>query len=247
MSKIYEALENAKRDQTETGIFTETQPLDAVLPLSLPKVSDSFMEEGVRLYQNLHRMLPELQKRSLQFIGSHDGEGTSTVIRILAIASAIKFGQSVFLMETDRYHPSQQLFFNLTPGLGWQEGVQGDGPIDRVLYRIESTSLFISPMSRNPDSHPEIYHSKQFDRFWDQLRDRFDLILVDSPPAAKSPDGLAICDKVDGVILVLEAEKTRWPVVEKVKEEIIQHGGNLLGVIFNKRRYYIPHFIYKRL
>jgi protein-tyrosine kinase len=35
--------------------------------------------------------------------------------------------------------------------------------------------------------------------------------------------------------------------VEKVKEEIIQHGGNLLGVIFNKRRYYIPHFIYKRL
>jgi Mrp family chromosome partitioning ATPase len=247
MSKIYEALENAQRERTETGIFTGPQPPDTLQPLSLPKVSDSFMEEGVRLYQNLHRMLPELQKKALQFIGSHDGEGTSTIVRILAIVSAVKFGQSVLLLETDRHHPSQQLFFNLTPRLGWQEGAQGDGPIDQALYRVEETSLFISPMSQHPDSSPEIYHSERFERFWSQLRDRFDLVLVDSPPAAKSPDGLAICNKVDGVIFVLEAEKTRWPVAEKVKEEIIEHGGNLLGVILNKRRYYIPQFIYKRL
>lgn len=247
MSKIFEALENSKREQMESGIITEAQPLDVILPLSLPKFSDAFMEEGVRLYQNLLRMLPETPQRALQFIGSHDGEGTSTVIRILAIVSAVKFGQSVVLLETDRHHPSQQLFFNLTPRLGWQEGVQGDGPIDQVLHRVEETSLFISPVSRNPDSSPEIYHSERFDRFWNQLRDRFDLVLADSPPAAQSPDGLALCNKVDGVILVLEAEKTRWPVAEKVKEDILDHGGNLLGVILNKRQYYIPHFIYKRL
>ena len=53
--------------------------------------------------------------------------------------------------------------------------------------------------------------------------------------------------KVDGVVIVVEADKTRWPVVQSVREKIVQHGGRLLGMVLNKRRYYIPEFIYKRL
>jgi Mrp family chromosome partitioning ATPase len=73
------------------------------------------------------------------------------------------------------------------------------------------------------------------------------LILIDSPPATISSDGLAISKKVDGVVLVLEAENTRWPIVESVKSLIERNGGNLLGMVFNKRRYYIPDSIYRRL
>jgi protein-tyrosine kinase len=62
-----------------------------------------------------------------------------------------------------------------------------------------------------------------------------------------SPDGIAIARRVDGVVLVLEAEKTRGPVAENLKERIQKNGGNLLGIIFNKRRHYIPEFLYKRL
>jgi len=73
------------------------------------------------------------------------------------------------------------------------------------------------------------------------------LILVDSPPATTSPEGFALMRKADGVVLVVEADKTRWPVVESVKERILQHGGNVLGLVLNKRRYHIPEFVYRRL
>jgi Mrp family chromosome partitioning ATPase len=52
---------------------------------------------------------------------------------------------------------------------------------------------------------------------------------------------------VDGVVLVVEAEKTRWQVVENLKEKIQNVGGNIIGVVFNKRRFYIPEALYKRL
>jgi Mrp family chromosome partitioning ATPase len=83
--------------------------------------------------------------------------------------------------------------------------------------------------------------------FWEALRDRFDMIILDTPPATIYPDGLAMVRQVDGVILVVEAEKTRWPVALRVKEKITKNGGNLLGIVFNKRRFYIPEWLYKRL
>ncbi len=83
--------------------------------------------------------------------------------------------------------------------------------------------------------------------FWEPLRERFDLIIVDSPPATMFPDGPGIVSMVDGVVLVVEAEKTRWPVALSVKEKIERSGGKILGVVFNKRKYYIPSWLYRRI
>jgi len=52
---------------------------------------------------------------------------------------------------------------------------------------------------------------------------------------------------VDGVVVVVEAEKTRWQVVENLKQKIENRGGNILGIVFNKRRFYIPDSIYRKL
>jgi hypothetical protein len=45
----------------------------------------------------------------------------------------------------------------------------------------------------------------------------------------------------------LEAEKTKWRTARHVRERMESVGGNILGIVFNKRRYYIPQFIYKYL
>ena len=78
-------------------------------------------------------------------------------------------------------------------------------------------------------------------------KDRFDLIIIDTPPATLFPDGLALVRQVDGVVLVFEAERTRWPVTLSVKKNILKNGGKILGVVFNKRRFYIPQWLYKWL
>jgi Mrp family chromosome partitioning ATPase len=49
----------------------------------------------------------------------------------------------------------------------------------------------------------------------------------------------------DGIILVVEAEKVRPVVVSRAKQSIEEHGGQVLGVVLNKARRYIPQFIYR--
>ena len=82
---------------------------------------------------------------------------------------------------------------------------------------------------------------------WAPLRAAYDLILVDAPPATTSPQGLAVSRQVDGAVLVIAAEETRWPVAERVKQSIERSGGRVLGVVLNKRKYHIPRWMYQRL
>ncbi len=250
MAKIYEALENAQkgRNGLEIPAIPSSHPPIFSAALKSTKLDMELNMEGEsRLYQNLEALLPDTTKKIIQFIGSREGEGTSTVIREFARVSAIKFGKSVLLLDADRNHPSQHLFFNIKPEVGWEDVIQDDGPIDKALYQIGETRLFISPVSQHSASTPQMINSLQMDTFLKKLRQRFDLILIDSPPATTSSEGLSISSKVDGVVLVLEAEKTRWPVAENVKERITQSGGKILGIVLNKRRFYIPEFIYRRL
>jgi len=204
-------------------------------------------EEMISLHHSIESILPEPKRRIIQFIGSREGEGTSTVIREFARVSAIKYGKSVLLLDADRNHPSQHLFFNIKPEVGWEDVIQDDGPIDKALYQIGNTNLFIAPISQSSAPSYQTFDSPKMSAFLEKLRNRFDLIFIDSSPANISPDGLGLSQKVDGVVLVLEAEKTRWPVAESVKERIIRSGGKILGIVFNKRRYHIPEWIYKRL
>lgn len=211
------------------------------------KVLGLGLDKEIRLYQNLSVLIPDSTRKIIQFIGSREGEGTSTVVREFARVSASKFGKLVLLLDADQDHPTQHLFFNIRPECGWQEVLQDNGPIDKAPYQIGETRLFVSPSSRNFVSDLHTLNSLLIDVFWKKLRERFDLILIDSPPATISADGLALSSKVDGIVLVVEAEKTRWPVAESVKDRINRSGGNILGIVLNKRRLYIPEWVYKRL
>jgi len=245
MAKIYEALENAKIEVLNGS--PEISPSRPGVSSSPSKFSKLVAEKEIRVYQNLAAVISDSTKKVIQFIGSREGEGTSTVVREFARVSAMKFGKSVLLLDADQHHPSQHLFFHIVPKGGWQEVARENGPVDTALYQFGETKLFISPSSEYSASHPHVYDSLLIDAFLKRLRQRFDLILIDSPPATTSTDGLAISPKVDGVVLVLEAEKTRWPVVESVRDRIMRSGGNILGIVLNKRRFHIPEWIYQKL
>ncbi len=107
--------------------------------------------------------------------------------------------------------------------------------------------LEMCPIDLSRDYAPLNFYSQNIVAFWESLREKYDLVLIDSSSAASSPDGIEIARRVDGVVLVVEAEKTRWQIVENLKEKIENSGGNILGVVFNKRRFYIPENIYQRL
>jgi Mrp family chromosome partitioning ATPase len=79
------------------------------------------------------------------------------------------------------------------------------------------------------------------------MRDKFDYVILDAPPVPAFPECLVLCAKVDGVVLVVESGKTRRQVALRARKQVEEVGGKVLGVVLNKRKYYIPEWIYRRL
>ncbi|HBZ57124.1 MAG TPA: hypothetical protein DEO88_17095 [Syntrophobacteraceae bacterium] len=244
MTKIFEALEKAQQDLknvTPHCILPAAVEYDA----SEPKL---VMEaEMLGLYGVIDSLLPNTPKKIIQFIGSRKGEGTSTIVREFAMLAAMRVDKPVLLVDADRTQPSHHLYFRMPQQHGWVETVQNGQRVEQSFRQVGNSRLFLSPCSNSAVSTPEIFDSHSIHDFWEEIKQRFAFVLVDSPPLSSSPDGLAIAPRVSGVVLVAEAEKTRWKIAENVKERILRVGGNLLGVVLNKRRYYIPDVVYRKL
>ena len=243
MSKIYEALQNVHREKKGRGDFDRV----ATVPFA-PRESDGlgFEDEMLSLYKVVEALLPHHKSRIIQFIGAREGEGASTISREFAKASADLIGHSVLLIDADRLKHSQDRFFDTKGGIGWVDALRVGKDIENSFQRVGQSKLFVSRCGNSSVSTPEIFNTS-FDKMCEKLRADFDLVLIDSAPLALSPDGLAIASKVDGVVLVVEAEKSRWQTIRRLRDSISRVGGSILGVVLNKRRFYIPQSIYRYL
>lgn len=246
MSKIYEALKHA---QKEIQVTRPSSPVPARWhPLNVSEGKETGQENALfSLYQRIDSLLPQARGKVVQFIGSRAGEGASTIAREFGIMTAHKLNKSVLILDADQQNPKQHIYSGITPEYGWEDLLKNGGAFDKVIYQVKESNLYICPVSSNIVITHDVFDSPKMVDLWNKLKEHFDLIIVDSPPATSSPDGIAISRNVDGVVLVLEAEKTRWQVADKAKEAIEKNGGNILGVVLNKRQYHIPDFIYRRM
>ncbi len=245
MSKIYDALEHARK---ERRLFEEPlRPPTVSLPVAAGRPEIDMEQEMMSLYQMITASLPSVDHPSVLFVGSRSNEGTSTVARQLAKTVSLRLEKNVLLIDLDRSRPDLHIYLTTKHDKHADGPVDGGDTIASSLRQVEESSLYVMPLFERTMLTPRTLDSVKGGAFWGPLKERFELIVVDSPPATTFPDGPGIVSQVDGVILVVEAEKTRWQVALAVKEKIIKHGGNILGIVFNKRRYYIPQWLYRRL
>ncbi len=267
MSKIFEALELAgrsneddDRDERESARPAESPspvrpPVVEVLPtvqrLAEPMVDAPFplhLEHTMTaLYNGIQGLLPASRGRVIEFIAPHRGTGASTLIREFAKVVAAKLKKSVLLLDADQHDPTQVRQFNFTQEEGWDAVFDRREKLETVLHPVEGSRLTVSQLLVRDSSQPLLFESSQFKGMLNRLRETFDLILIDTPPATEYAEGLVLASKVDGVVLVLAAEETRWQVVEDVHRRLQMMGGNVLGTLLNKQRFHIPSIIYDRV
>jgi protein-tyrosine kinase len=221
----------------------EPVPEETFLPLTLELEAE---KEMATLYQNIEALVGQARNKIIQFIGSHPGEGTSTIARDFARFSATRLGKKVLFLEGDPANPSQS-FSGGSRMVSLEETVRRGEEVEKVFAQSKETGLAVGLVAREEGSLIHFLESEDRAPIWERLKMHYDLVVIDSPPLSTSAAGLAFCRRADGVVLVLEAERTRGPVAERAKEQIQKNGGNILGVVFNKRKFYIPKSIYKRL
>jgi protein-tyrosine kinase len=250
MSKVYEALLRARAEQDLGGRVER----GATIVIRKPKIVDigglpplQMEKEMGRLLQNVAGLLPDSQRGIIQFIGSRKGEGTSTLLREFGLFLATKANKSILLLDADRTHMPQHQALGVHPKISLQRLMSEGGSVDEAICPVKSSRLFLCRLYEETGGNSRSGFMVNNAEVWNKLRNDFDFILIDSSPMGVSDEAFTLCSSTDGVILVVEAEKTRSRVVSNLKIRVAQSEGKVLGLVFNKQRYYIPEWIYKRL
>ena len=204
-------------------------------------------EEMIALYQSINSLRSSTQKNKvIQFMSTDGEQGTSTIVLELARVAALKYTKSVLLLDADLRKLDQEPF-NITLEHSLEEIIRAGDPIDKALYQIADSSLFLSRLFKGSGSIRQFLDPSGIDDLLEKLRTRFDFIFIDSPPENVFSIGLATSTSVNGVVLVLDSEKTCLDAAKNITDKITNNGGKVLGVVVNKQRNHIPEFISKRL
>jgi uncharacterized protein involved in exopolysaccharide biosynthesis/Mrp family chromosome partitioning ATPase len=177
----------------------------------------------------------------VQVIASGVGEGVSSLARDVALVAARTGSTRVLLLDlgTPGDHQVKALLGEFGTTISQTRQLLG-APRDVVIHRLGLGNLYVSETRGVPPAGPSAW----IDLF-PALRTDFDLVIIDSPSSDRSHDGIMLAPDLDVTFLIVEAEKTRSAVAQNLRDRILDAGGCIGGVILNKRRFYLPGFIYR--
>jgi Mrp family chromosome partitioning ATPase len=243
MTKIYDALKRAEQERGDQGAGRT----EATIRPEKGLRTQSLRQKLIAVYQAIEAGLPDKSSRTILFVSARPGEGASTLVRELAILASGEFAQKVALIDAGRGAGGHHERFGVKLEAGFDDVVSGRLQLDEVLQELDGGGLFLGCLAARHVPSSTVLADPKFEGIVKDLREKFSLVLFDSPPLAESSDALIIVPVADGVIMVIEAEKTRWQVAESARERMAMQGANILGIILNRRRFHIPQFIYRRL
>lgn len=250
---VYDALQRARQGgrspiPLRSPVRPRAQPEQAVAPFALAPSPPGPNPVAAALGPLLAAVRPMLDGPAgivLQFVAATAGEGTSTVAREFAILAATTGRRRTLLIDGDRRKRSSAAESGYTSDYGLIDALSGDIDDEDVLQPIPGTLLSVTrlvgeqgPIAADAETLRELYAG---------LRDHFDLVVVDCPPVTGDAFADLLPQAADGIVLVIEAERTRPVVISHAKALVQQAGGVLIGAVLNRRTNYIPNFLYRLL
>ena len=184
--------------------------------------------------------------RTLLFSSPTQGEGNSTILINFAM-SLTSEGERVLLVDSNLRNPSLHHVFNLEKENGFAELILGKVTLKDVIKETLFDNLFVITCGMDHFSPSSVFKSNSLGNHIEEMKRQADWIIFDAPQINSYDDSSTLASKVDGVVMVVEAEKTRWEVAQLAKQRIENGKGKILGVVLNKRQSHIPDWLYKRL
>lgn len=161
-------------------------------------------------------------------------EGKTTTISNLAVAYA-QDGKRVMLIDADLRKPTLHRVFARTNRKGLTNVLANISTLEDEMQATDVEQLFLLTSGPMPPNPAEILATKRMGMLLDELRQQFDVILIDTPPALALTDAQVIASRSDGVLLVVSSGKTKRDLIRKCKANLEYVNANLLGVVLNNQ------------
>jgi capsular exopolysaccharide synthesis family protein len=244
-----------RNENTSAGDRSGNQPQDENLSdcvTNLPSVVnhppfDLTVSYYEQLKANFLTRHAERPTKTILFTGTVNGEGTSSTAMNFAKALARDPELKVLLIDANLRNPSVHNTFSISHSASLAKLLNDANPGGRVPFRFEQGKVNVLPGGGMYSDPTSIFASREFSSFLLAMEQVFDFIVLDSPPVLKFSETRIIASKVDATILVLQSGKTKKQRAHRAVRELESAGTRLLGTVINRRKYYIPQWLYKHL
>jgi capsular exopolysaccharide synthesis family protein len=193
-------------------------------------------EQFRMLRHRLERLSRLESRRVVAVTSSLRGEGKTTTAVNLALTLAQVPGRQVALLDLDLCRGQVHKVLGFQPRIGLADVLGGHAELNEVLWRFGDSGLHVLPAGRPPADGTALLYGPRAESVVNQLKSRFDMILLDLTSLLASADAMAALDWADAALLVVRAGQTSREVVELALDVVPAE--KLVGCVLNDVR---PH------
>ena len=231
-------------------------PVLAVIPKEVGVLhKQSGMSPDAEAYRILRTNIEFNRKNpednALTVVSGGAGEGKSTTLVNLAYICA-QGGYTTLMIDADLRRPRLHTFFDINNSVGLTNYLTTELMLEDVILQTPVDNLFFMPSGILPSDAAGILNSRRMSELIQDVKQRFDLILIDSPPILGVSDASVLASEVDLTIIVVQHRKLPRNMLMRVKQSVENVGGNIIGVVLNnvdvrsdsQYQYYTSYYTY---
>lgn len=189
----------------------------------------------VEAYKSLRVQLTSiLKKKNINVIAvssPNASEGKSTTSVNIAIMLS-QLNKKVVLVDTDARRASIHQKLKIDNDLGCLDVLSNNAELEQVIKNY-NPYLDIITSGKSASNSSELFDSPEFDRMLSELKNKYDYVIVDTPPINLVSDALVVSQKCDGLLLIVRSTITTYEAFNQTKMSVDHLNINLLGVILN--------------
>jgi capsular exopolysaccharide synthesis family protein len=183
----------------------------------------------------------------LALTASRHGEGTTTTAAFFSATLVRRRGGRVAVVEANLRSPGFDQIFEIKRNGGFAELVLGQQSLAEVAQPTATPGLFAIGCGTTTLAPSTLFDSPGLPQALDKLRAQFDFVIFDTPPVNVYGDSPILCPRLDAAVIVIEADRTRMPEVERTRRTLERVGVRVVGSVLNRRRSYIPALLEEML
>lgn len=203
---------------------------DTLVTFHLPKSQQSEAFRAIRtsIFFNSKGKSSQI----IQVTSPTPGDGKSTLAANLAVSLA-QSGKKVLICDADLRRPTVHYLFGNDSDIGFTQVLKGEAEIEDAIADCDVDGLSIMPCGARPTNPSELLTSTRLYELFEVLREKFDYIIMDTPPMLAVTDPCAVAARADGVILAMRIKKNIKLSASRAKEILDSVNAPILGIVVN--------------
>lgn len=205
-------------------------------------------EQYRTLRTNIQAINTKHPVKTLTITSSIHSEGKTITAINLAVSMANDMDKkNILLVDADLRRARLSKYLGITADTGLAQLLSNGHTPDETFLNIGIDNLTVLPAGKIPHNPAELLGSLKLKNLIGLLKSKYDYIIFDTPPVISLTDAGLLGAQTDGVVMVIQANRTQKGIIEHSQSLLRQAQARILGCILTNIQYHIPAYIYRYL